>query len=75
MTKKSKKASESGDKVVAPDLQPVDPKLLERLVCPKTGGPLTYDRDENRLISKKAKLAYSIRGGVPIMLPDEAQPL
>ncbi len=63
------------DKTIAPDIQPVDPKLLERLVCPKTGGPLTYDREQNLLVSKKAKLAYSIRGGVPIMLPDEAQPL
>jgi len=53
----------------------IDPKLLNALVCPKTRGKLSYDRENNRLISKKAKLAYPIREGVPIMLIDEATPL
>lgn len=53
----------------------VDPRLLEVLICPKTGGGLTYDRTRNELVSKKAKLAYAIRDGVPIMLPSEARPL
>jgi len=53
----------------------IDPKLLGALVCPKTRGPLTYDREKNVLISKKAKLAYPIREGVPIMLVEEAKPL
>ena len=53
----------------------VDPRLLEILVCPVTKGPLTYDRDKGELISKSAKLAYPIRDGVPIMLPDEARAL
>lgn len=51
----------------------VDPRLLEVLICPKTRGPLSYDRTRNELVSKKAKLAYSIREGVPIMLPEEAR--
>ena len=53
----------------------IDPKMLSVLICPKTGGPLIYDADKQELISKKAKLAYRIREGVPIMLVDEARPL
>ncbi len=53
----------------------VDPKLLEILVCPVTKGPLVYDRKSQELVSKQAKLAYPIRDGVPIMLPDEARKL
>jgi uncharacterized protein len=53
----------------------VDPKLLEILVCPKTRGPLEYDAARQELISRSAKLAYPIRDGIPIMLPDEARPL
>ncbi len=52
-----------------------DPKLLEILVCPLTKGPLDYDANKQELISKRAGLAYPIRDGIPIMLPDEAQPL
>jgi uncharacterized protein YbaR (Trm112 family) len=53
----------------------VDPRLLEVLVCPVTHGPLTYDREKSELVSKGARLAYPIRDGVPIMLPDEAREL
>jgi uncharacterized protein len=53
----------------------IDPKLLEILVCPLTKGPLTYDREKQELISKKAGLAYPIRDGIPIMLADEAREL
>jgi uncharacterized protein len=53
----------------------VDPKLLEILVCPVTKGPLVFDRARQELISKKAGLAYPIRDGIPVMLPDEARPL
>jgi uncharacterized protein len=49
----------------------VDPKL----VCPLTKGPLRYDPDADELISDKAKLAFPIRDGIPIMLADEARPL
>jgi uncharacterized protein YbaR (Trm112 family) len=53
----------------------IDPKLLEILVCPVTKGPLEYDREKQELISRSAKLAYPIRDGIPIMLPDEARKL
>ncbi len=53
----------------------VDPKLLEILVCPLTKGPLHYDRERQELVSKSAGLAYPIRDGIPIMLPDEAREL
>lgn len=52
---------------------PVDPKLLELLVCPVTKGPLSYDRARNELVSDKAGLAFPIRDGIPIMLVDEAR--
>lgn len=54
---------------------PIDPHLLEVLVCPQTRGALTYDKDTAELISKRAKLAFPIRDGVPIMLIDEARKL
>ncbi len=53
----------------------IDPRLLEVLVCPVTKGPLEYDRDANELISRKAGLAYPIRDGIPVMLPEEARTL
>ena len=53
----------------------MDSKLLEILVCPVTKGPLVYDKDKQELISKSARLAYPIRDGIPIMLPEEARSL
>lgn len=53
----------------------VDPRLLEMLVCPLCHGPLEYDREAQELISKQAGLAYPIRDGIPIMLPEEARKL
>jgi uncharacterized protein YbaR (Trm112 family) len=50
-----------------------DPKLLEILVCPLTKTTLEYDAQRQELISRAAKLAYPIRDGIPIMLPDEAR--
>ncbi len=54
---------------------PIDPRLLEILVCPLTKTALDYDRAAGELISRAAGLAYPIRDGIPIMLPDEARPL
>ena len=51
----------------------VDPKLLEILVCPMTKGPLEFDAARQELVSRSAKLAYPIRDGIPIMLPEEAR--
>ena len=48
-------------------------RLLEILVCPKTGGKLTYDKKKNELISLKANLAYPIKNNIPILLEKEAR--
>ena len=55
------------------DRHAVDPKLLEILVCPVTKATLEYDAEKQELISRPAKLAYPIRDGIPIMLPEEAR--
>ena len=52
-----------------------DRRMLETLVCPETRAPLSYDAEAQELISKAAHLAYPIRGGIPIMLVDEARKL
>lgn len=58
-----------------PETRKVDSKLLEILVCPVTKTRLEYDAEKQELISKSAGLAYPIRDGIPIMLPDEAREL
>jgi uncharacterized protein YbaR (Trm112 family) len=65
----------SADEAAIPAQQAVDPRLLEILVCPLTKQPLVYDRERGELVSRAAGLAYPIRGGIPIMLADEARPL
>ena len=52
-----------------------DKALLDMLVCPVTRASLRYDADAQELVSEAAKLAYPIRDGIPIMLPEEARPL
>ncbi|MCA0400862.1 MAG: Trm112 family protein [Proteobacteria bacterium] len=51
----------------------IDPKLLELLVCPLTKSTLDYDAVHQELISRAAGIAYPIRDGIPIMLPEEAR--
>jgi uncharacterized protein YbaR (Trm112 family) len=53
----------------------MDKKLLDLLVCPVTKGPLIYDKENQELISKSARLAYPIRDDIPVMLEDEAREL
>jgi uncharacterized protein len=53
----------------------MDKRLLDILVCPVTKGPLIYDKANEELISRSARLAYPIREGIPVMLEDEARPL
>lgn len=53
----------------------IDPRLLEVLVCPVTRGPLVWDRAAQELVSIQARLAFPVRDGIPIMLPEEARPL
>lgn len=52
-----------------------DPKLLTLLVCPVTRGPLVHDEEARELISEKARLAFPIRDGIPVMLEAEARRL
>ncbi len=52
-----------------------DRRMLEALVCPLTQAALSYDAERQELISRAAGLAFPIRGGIPIMLVDEARPL
>jgi hypothetical protein len=70
--------SESGpldEQAAASEPTRVDPRLLEILVCPLTRATLSYDAERQELISRAAKLAYPIRDGIPIMLPEEARRL
>jgi uncharacterized protein len=53
----------------------IDAWLLERLVCPVTRQPLRYDEAAQELVSEAAGLAYPVRDGVPVMLPEEARRL
>lgn len=53
----------------------VDPKLLEILVCPLTKEPLRYNRENGELISDRARLAFPVRDGIPVMLVEEAREL
>ena len=50
-----------------------DPQMLELLVCPLTKTVLHYDETRQELISRAARLAYPIRDGIPVMMPDEAR--
>ena len=49
--------------------------LTRLLVCPISGGALSYDKNENCLISKVAKLKFPVRDGVPILLASESKPI
>ena len=49
--------------------------LLSTLVCPLTKTPLKYDKQNKELISEKAKLAFPIHDGIPILLADQARSL
>ena len=53
----------------------IDRRMLESLVCPVTHGPLRFDAGRHELVSEKARLAFPIRDGIPIMLIDEARRL
>jgi uncharacterized protein YbaR (Trm112 family) len=71
MTDTNEDANATGE--TAPEATKVDPRLLEILVCPLTKTSLDYDRNRQELISRSAKIAYPIRDGIPIMLPEEAR--
>jgi uncharacterized protein YbaR (Trm112 family) len=69
---------DENDALPVPAIEPreptrIDPRLLEILVCPVTRAVLEYDSARQELISRSARLAYPIRDGIPIMLPEEAR--
>ena len=51
----------------------IDPRLLEILVCPVSKKSLTLKGDE--LICKESELAYPIKEGIPVLLPEKARKL
>lgn len=51
----------------------MDIKLLELLVCPVTKGALDYDKKQQELVSRSARLAYPVRDGIPILVENEAR--
>ena len=69
----AKKKSSKLDKTEAALL--LDPKMFELLVCPLTKQNLEFDVKKSELKSVSARLAYPIRGGIPILLPSEARAL
>tara|TARA_B100000925_G_C21657826_1_gene324304 strand:- start:128 stop:298 length:171 start_codon:yes stop_codon:yes gene_type:complete len=48
-------------------------ELLKLIVCPLSKERLVYDEENNYLIARTSKLAYSIKNGIPIMIPEEAK--
>jgi uncharacterized protein len=67
--------AEEASSATLSEISRIDPRLLEILVCPLTKTTLDYDAARQELISRTARLAYPIRDGIPIMLPEEARPL
>ena len=59
----------------SPKLKKFKKKILDLVVCPKTKEPLIWDKNSNELISKKAKLAYPIIDGIPILIVTKARKL
>ena len=49
--------------------------LIRTLVCPISGGALYYDKNEQCLISKVAKIKFPVREGVPILTAAESKPI
>tara|TARA_B100000575_G_scaffold100243_1_gene79974 strand:+ start:705 stop:875 length:171 start_codon:yes stop_codon:yes gene_type:complete len=51
----------------------IDEQLLDILVCPVTKKPLYLNDDTHELICEESGLAYPIKDGIPVMLPEEAR--
>jgi uncharacterized protein YbaR (Trm112 family) len=48
-------------------------EIYKELICPLSGEKLIYDKENEELISKKSKLIYKIKDGIPIIIPEEAR--
>jgi uncharacterized protein len=55
----------------------MDKRLLELLVCPICKGPLRPSGAgaSLELVCRADRLAYAVRDGIPMMLPEEARVL
>ncbi len=55
----------------------MDKRLLELLVCPICKGPLRTAGTGSslELVCRADRLAYAVRDGIPMMLPEEARVL
>ena len=53
----------------------LDPKLLEILACPKCQTAVEPDEDHNWLYCRACAVRYRVEDNIPIMLPDEAEPV
>jgi uncharacterized protein YbaR (Trm112 family) len=62
-----------GPAPVASKAMLADRSMLEILICPVTRTLLRYDYERQELISEAARLAFPIRGGVPVLVVDEAR--
>ncbi len=54
---------------------PLDPEILARLACPRTHEPLVYVEAAGLLYARRARLAYPVEAGLPILLPEAARPV
>lgn len=54
---------------------PLDPKLLEMLVCPQCKGEIASVDSGTNLVCNRCKLRYPVRDGIPVMLVEEAADL
>ena len=77
MTTSDENSEQLAQSLATPEMpaQRTERRLLEFLVCPVTRGQLTYDAARQELVSKRARLAFPIRNGVPLMTVDSARPL
>lgn len=55
----------------------MDKRLLELLVCPICKGPLRHVMDgaTGELVCRPDRLAYAVREGIPMMMPEDARAL
>ncbi len=53
----------------------LDGFLLDLLEDPVDHGPLLYVEDRNVLYNPRRRVAYEVRGSIPVLLPDESRPV
>lgn len=53
---------------------PIDPRLLEILICPACHGAVRETEAERGLACLECGRVYPVRDGIPVMLPEEASP-